>query len=345
MSVETSSRSVGAPRRGALRPTKMLIVIVNYRAEDLTIDCLRSLEPEIERNEGVGVVVCENGTGEHAVRALCEAVESNGWGDWCEVWAHEPNIGFSGGNNVVLDEMVTWEDAPACALLLNADTVVREGAIGELLRAADAHPEAGIISPRMEYLDGTPQVSCFRHFHPITEFEKSAGTGPVTRVLGRYVVPMPVSDAPTRPDWTSFACALIRTEVLRTVGTLDSGYFLYFDDPDYCRMARRAGYDILHVPSARVVHLRGRSNPSKRLASERKRRPWYHYASRSRYYAKHYGRFGLLCANVLWTLGHGVALLRRSIGGKPTSACEREWRDIWINFTHPMRMPRRGQDG
>lgn len=341
----TSSQSVEPAKRGAVRPTRLLIVIVNYRAEDLCVDCLRSLEGEVASNEGVGVIVCENGTGEEAVRTLRDAVASNGWGDWCEVWAHTPNVGFSGGNDVVLDEVVTWENAPEAVLLLNADTIVREGAIGELLRASDAHPEAGIVSPRLEWPDGTPQVSCFRDFHPFTELEKAAGIGPVTKVFGRYVTSMPLSDEPTNPEWTSFACALIRTEVLRAVGTLDKGYFLYFDDPDYCRMARDAGYRVLNVPSARVVHLRGKSNPSKQLAKEKKRRPWYHYASRARYYAKHHGRLGLFFANILWELGYCVALLRRLVGGKRPPACEGEWRDIWINFSRPMVMPERGQDG
>ncbi|MBZ0172320.1 MAG: glycosyltransferase, partial [Phycisphaerales bacterium] len=160
-----------------------------------------------------------------------------------------------------------------------------------------------------------------------------------------FVTAIPVRDEPTTPAWASFACALIRHDILREIGVLDPGFFLYFDDPDYCRRVRRAGHTVLNVPEARVVHLRGKSNPAKELMRQKKRRPWYHYASRTRYYAKHSGRLGLLAANLCWTTGHAIALLRRLLGGKEAPACEREARDIWTNFWRPMAMPERGQDG
>ncbi len=328
-----------------LRPERMLIVIVCYRAADLSIDCLQSLAPETEANPGVAVAICENGTGGGAVETLNDAIRDQGWSGWAQVTSVDPNRGFSGGNNAVLDELVEWDTPPDHVLLLNADTIVRPGAIGELLAAADEHPEAGIISPRLEWPDGTAQISCFRHFRPPAELVYASGLGVIARLLKPYVIAIPVADHPTRPDWTSFACALIRTGVLRQIGTLDPGFFLYFDDPDYCRRARNAGHEVLNIPTARVVHLRGRSNPAKVLASQRKRRPWYHFASRTRFYYKHHGRAGLLAANTLWTLGHAIARTRQLLGGKETPACEHEARDIWTNFTKPMTMPTRQQDG
>jgi len=334
-----------ANETGRVRPQRLLVVIVCYRAVDLTIDCLASLESEIERNPGVGVIICENGTGDDAADQLRRAVDERAWASWVEIRAISPNRGFSGGNNAILEDVVTWDDPPQHVLLLNADTIVRAGAIGSLLDAADEHPEAGVVSPRLEWPDGTPQVSCFRHFHPLTELDKAAGIGPITRLLTPWVTAIPVSDEPTTPDWTSFACALIRCEVLKEVGVLDPGFFLYFDDPDYCRRVWKAGYTVLNVPEARVVHLRGKSNPAKELHRQRKRRPWYHFASRARFYAKHYGRAGLLAANACWTAGHVLALLRRALGGKEPPACEREAMDIWTNFTRPLALPLREQDG
>ncbi len=55
--------------------------------------------------------------------------------------------------------------------------------------------------------------------------------------------------------------ALIRREVLEQVGLLDEGFYLYFDDPDYCRRAWQAGWRVLHWPKAHVVHLRGAAIP------------------------------------------------------------------------------------
>ena len=323
----------------------LLVLIVCYRAVDLTIDCLVSLEREIPTVPGARVVIVENGTGKGASATLRKEVTARGWEGWVEIREISPNRGFSGGNNAVLEEVVQSPFPPESVLLLNADTILRAGSLKKLYDSLSTYPEAGVISPRLEWPDGTPQISCFRDFHPLVELDKAAGLGVITRLLQRYVTAIPVTDMPSRPDWTSFACALIRRDTLLQIGVLDPGFFLYFDDPDYCRRARREGFVVVNVPDAHVVHLRGRSNPLKELTREHKRRPWYHFASRTRYYAKHYGWSGLLAANLLWALGHAIAWLRRLATGLEVPACEHEAQDIWTNFFHPMAMPSRSQDG
>jgi GT2 family glycosyltransferase len=137
----------------------------------------------------------------------------------------------------------------------------------------------------------------------------------------------------------SFACALIRREVIEKVGLLDEGYFMYFEDSDYCRAARAAGFRVHYFPSAHVVHLRAgvssvRSAPTSRgvrRSRKRERRPRYIYASRTRYFRKGYGAVGLLAANALWYLGRGLAWSRELIGRKVVHAHHREWLDNWTD--------------
>lgn len=90
----------------------LLVVIVCYRAADLTIECLRSLAPEIESVPGVRVAVCENGTGGGAAARIDEAIRAEGWRDWVTLTEVSPNRGFAGGNNVILREAMGWEDPP-----------------------------------------------------------------------------------------------------------------------------------------------------------------------------------------------------------------------------------------
>ncbi|WP_432797434.1 glycosyltransferase family 2 protein [Poriferisphaera sp. WC338] len=315
----------------------LLVVIVCYRAVDLTIDCLRSIGAQIHDTPGVHVAVCENGTSEEAAKKLADAIELEGWSDWCWLKVITPNRGFSGGNNVILEEAMKWDNPPKNYLLLNADTVVRPGALKTLMEVANSHSEAGIISPRLEWPDGEAQISCFRYINPVSEMINGAHTSLVTKLFRRFDVPIPVSEMPTEPQWTTFACALIRHDVMEQIGVLDPGYFLYFDDPDYCRRARKAGWKVLNWPQARVVHLRGQSNPVKELTANLGKRPSYYYASRARYLAKFYGRPGLWLSNVLWSCGRILALLREKIGRKQPHVCEDETKDIWMNWSHPMR--------
>src|ERR1700687_622515 len=95
---------------------RLLIVVVNYKVTDLTIDCLRSVAREIGSAPGSQVAVCENGTGEADGGKLQEAIDSNGWAGWCKLTAVMPNRGFTGGNNVVLREAMASADKPQYVL-------------------------------------------------------------------------------------------------------------------------------------------------------------------------------------------------------------------------------------
>lgn len=312
---------------------RLAIVIINYRTPKLVIDCLASLQPEIEVGQD-SVVVVDNASGDNSVEQIEQAITRNNWSSWVKLLPSTVNGGFSAGNNLGIKALTA--DA---YLLLNSDTIVRTGAIQSLLDAMESHPKAGLISPRLEWLDGTPQISCFRDRSPVSEVIASAQTGPITKLLQRYDVPIPVSDTPIEPEWTSFACVLIRREVIEQIGLMDEGYFMYRDDNDYCRRAREAGWQILHWPHAKVVHLRGGSGSVKSDMVQRKRPPNYWYASRSRYFAKFYGKIGLWVANLLWLTGRSISLAREVVGNKKPHTCEYTAQDIWTNWLDPMKSP------
>ena len=78
---------------------KLLVVIVNYRVAQLTIDCLHSVAEEIGRVPGTQVAVCENGTGDDSAERIQKAIDDNGWRAWCTLTTISPNLGFTGGNN------------------------------------------------------------------------------------------------------------------------------------------------------------------------------------------------------------------------------------------------------
>jgi GT2 family glycosyltransferase len=172
-------------------------------------------------------------------------------------------------------------------------------------------------------------VSGFRFPTPWSEIISGSATGPLRHLLDRWDVPLPIEDEPSSPDWISFAAVLIRNEVLCEVGLLDEGFFMYFEDADYCRRARRAGWEVWQEPTARIVHLRGRTSPVKLLAVARKRRPRYYYAARSRYFRNAWGSAGLLVANLGFTVGWAVARLRETVGNKQPHTVERQLADTW----------------
>ena len=307
-----------APRR-----RRLAVVVLNYRTPDLVLACLASLEAEVDASQDK-VVVVDNASGDGSADQVGVELERRGWSAWAQLVRSERNGGFSAGHNLGIQAV----DA-AAYLLLNSDTVVRAGAITRLLEGLASGARVGMVSPRLEGPDGAPQRSCFRYHTPASELIRGAETGVVTGLLRSFVVSQPLDDAPAEHEWTSFAAVMIKKEVLDEVGLLDDGYFMYFEDTDYCRRMGRAGWKILHWPMARVVHTRGGSSEVKAKVAARARPPAYLYASRARYFLKYYGRLGLWVANVMWTVGAAVDELRALVQRRPRTRCHREAADTW----------------
>jgi len=327
--MQSKAAGVNAEQRVQNTQTaSVAVVIVNYRTAEMVIDCLHSLMNQVRAIDRARVVIVDNASNDGSADRIAEAITEQGWEHHIDLVRSEENRGFSGGNNLGIRAIEAES-----YLLLNSDTVVRLGAIDELMQAMRDHPQAGLVSPRLEWPDGRPQQSCFRDRRPRDEFFRAARTGVIEHLFGFVPRTHEVSDKPMTCDWTSFACVLIRLEVIEQIGGLDEGFFLYFDDIDYCRRVRQHGWSVLHWPGARVVHLRGGSGPVKQLSAERKRRPRYWYASRAHYYRKFYGRFGLWRANTFWWIGRVISRLREMMFRERSSACQHEWRDIWIDAT------------
>lgn len=294
---------------------KLLVIILNYRVTDLTLDCLKSIVPEIPSVPGMKVAICENGTGGDAEQRLREAIASNGWGDWAELTAISPNRGFTGGNNFIIRKALASADPPEYFLLLNADTLVHRSAFEALVRFMDTHPQVGIGGSRVEWPDGTPQGSPFRFQGIATEFDRGFKLGIVSRLLSRWGVCIPTPADACRVDWVTGASMIIRRAVVDDIGPLDEGLYTYFDDNDYCLNAQRAGWETWYVPESRVIHLEGASTGV--TNRQPKRRPDYWYQARRRFFLKNYGALYTALADAAFLTGFALWRLRRWIQRKP----------------------------
>jgi N-acetylglucosaminyl-diphospho-decaprenol L-rhamnosyltransferase len=314
-----------------INTVELCVVIVNYKTSELVIDVLESLKTEID-SRSMRVVIVDNDSQDDSAKDILSWIEDNRQTSSFSLVESAFNCGFSGGNNIGINSVEA-----NYYLLLNSDTVVRPGAINALLETAKKNPRAGLIGPRLEWSDGKPQESCF-HFHtPVSEFLKAASIGLFSRVLGRYIVARPVVHTVEHYHWVSFACVLIRSEVIKDIGLLDDEFFMYFEDVEFSYRAQKAGWKVIYQPDAHVVHLRGGSSPLKAQAKLRKKLPRYFYESRTRYFYLLYGYWGLILANIAWSLGAAISGLREKLSKDyQSNTAERQWRDTWINFTKPL---------
>ena len=308
--------------------SEVAVIVVNYRTPQFVMQSVESLLPELREVNGV-VRIIDNRSDDASPSIIRQWISKNGFKEQVSMTLAARNGGFAAGNNIGIRSV-----RARYYLLLNSDTYMRPGAITSLVSFAEQHPGIGLIGASLEGPSGTPQQSEFRYPSPFRELDRAAATGPITRWLRRWNARPSArrNTYPGRPDWVSFAAVLIRREVLEDIGYLDEGYFMYFEDVDYCLRARKAGWGIATSPSSHVVHLEGGTSDVKRRATARERLPRYYYSARSRYYRKHHGLVGLVTANMFWYAGRLVSLAREHIGRRSTHISKRQWLDIWTDW-------------
>lgn len=311
--------------------TRLLVVIVNYRTPSLTIDCLRSLQAEIPAVPNTHVVVADNASGDRSPELITAAIQAEGWSDWVSFIPLDHNGGYAYGNNAIIRPALQSPQPPPYFLLLNPDTIVRPGAIQTLLQFMEQHPQAGLAGSRLENPDGTPQQSAFR-FHTIwSELDFGLRLGVVSKILSNWAAAPPVPPGICQTDWVAGASLIVRREVFEAIGLLDEGYFMYYEEMDFCLQAKNAGWSCWYVPESRVVHLVGQSSGVTDTKIPPKRRPQYWFDSRRRYFLKNYGWLYAAIADTLWASSFALWRVRRIFQGKPDSDPPKLLSDFLLN--------------
>jgi len=296
---------------------KLLIVIVSYRVTDLTIGCLHSLSGEIRRIPDTRVVLCENGTGRDAADRLRRAIEDNNWESWVDLTVMYPNRGFTGGNNAVIRPALESSDPPEYVLLLNADTIVKEHALDTLVAFMDKRPEVGIAGSTLISPDGTVESTPFRFPGIATELDRGLRLGIVSKLLSPWGIVLPKRGKATQAGWVAGASMILRRTMLEQIGLLDEGLYTYWDDPDICLRARRAGWETWYVPESQVIHFGGASTGIATHLTKPDRRPPYWYQARRRYFLKNNGPLYTALVDAAFISGYAVWRIRRWLQRKP----------------------------
>jgi len=309
---------------------KVSIVIVSYRTAEMTIQCIKSVLDTCD-GDWWEVIVVDNFSNDGSCMEIEDFIAVCGAGAQISLIRNQHNGGYSAGNNVGISR-----SRGGYVLLLNSDAVLGENTVEKLSKCLDEDPGIGLASPGLYSVDRKQQNGCFRYPQPLSELVKAAATGPISRALYLYDPSIKLSNDRTFPEWTSFACVMIRRKLFETVGMLDDEFFMYFEDIDFCRRARDSGWAIINDPNASVIHLGGGSSNVTTSISLRRRVPRYYYESRSRYYYKYYGHIGLMNANIFWSLGYLIAFFRKTVSKNYSpNICEKQWKDIWANSLNP----------
>lgn len=233
------------------RAPDLSIIIVNWNVRDLLRECLFSLAPQVARaRTRFEVIVVDNASSDGSVdmlRAEFPAVR---------LLVSRENLGFAGGC-----EAGYQVARGRCILLLNPDTEVPAGAIGQMLADLDAHPRAAVVGSRLVNSDGSFQRAAGGAFPSLANLVWNYLF--LHRLLPRGWGPTAVyfqHDPPglSEVDWVSGAALLFRRNAVGE-RIFDPHYFLFGEDMDLCDRLRREGWQVLYSANQTIVHHHGQS--------------------------------------------------------------------------------------
>ncbi|MGN6564067.1 MAG: glycosyltransferase family 2 protein [Thermomicrobiales bacterium] len=223
-------------RQPAANQPGVSVIVLTWNQRDITLECLTSLFAQ--HYPALHIILVDNGSEDGtaaAVRARFPAVQ---------VIENGANLGFAAGNNAGLQYALAGDDE--FVMLLNNDTIVDPHMIERLLAPMRADPAIGITGPKMLYFDQPDVIWCAGN-------RIDWRTGESVRLQADERDDS-ADDTPRDVDFITACGICFRRAVLDQIGLLDSRFFIYYEETDWCTRARHAGWRICYTPSARLLH-------------------------------------------------------------------------------------------
>ncbi|MEM1159462.1 MAG: glycosyltransferase family 2 protein [Pseudomonadota bacterium] len=315
---------------------EIAVIVVNYGSADLAIDAVSSV---LERQHGDHMVhlhLVDNASPGADRDILQAAMARPGWAGHVTFYPEDTNHGFGRGNNVVIDRLIARPNAPDYVFLLNPDARLANETLAVLADFLNACPDAGVAGARIRKPGNVPVTAAFRFPGWISTFAAALSFGPVSRLTQRWQVALSPDLATGQVDWVAGAAVMLRLSALRTVGSFDPAYFLYYEEVDLMRRLGRSGWQTWYVAEAEAIHVEGASTGVKSGEHVRRRRPAYWYESWRIYFINNHGRAHALLACLGWMLGATLNLPLARLRGKTPAAPQRFFHDFWAMAVRPI---------
>ncbi len=283
------------------------VIIVSWNSQNWITRCLTTLYAQTT-DIRMEVIVVDNASKDKTVQFVMNQFPR------AQVVQNAGNLGFAAAVN---QGLAVASGRYVC--FLNPDTEIQDRALEWLVAAMDADPSIGIAAPQLLNQDGTIQASVRRF--PSGKDQalillKLHTLFPDARSLSRYFARDMDYTRQQDVEQVMGACMVIRRELLNQIGPLDSKFFIWFEEVDFCYRAHtQTEFRTVFMPQAHVLHFGGDSFD--KVPTGKKQR-WYRRSVR--YYMRKHRFWG--AAALLWLLtpasllaGWAVSLAARTQKG------------------------------
>ena len=161
--------------------------------------------------------------------------------DKIEVITNDKNLGFAGGNNLVMKN-----SKADYVCLLNNDTEMFPDWLEKLVNVAESDEKIGLVSPLNR-----------------TREKLIIGGKLLTNYKGILLY---LENKDNEVDWLQASCLLIKSKVIQTVGLFDEIFDMgYYEDVDFCLRVKEAGFKLVWTPDVIINHYEGVTSKSLNL--------------------------------------------------------------------------------
>ena len=240
------------------------IVVVSYQNAAILELCLNSIIGEIVSLEKAlkiksEILVVDSGaiekTRDVAKKFILERKP-------VKYFSFKKNTGFSKAVNKGIKE-----STGDFLLILNADIILTKGSLGKMVDYLQTNSQVGILGPKLLNFDGSPQISAFHFYTPSIILYRRTILGKTKwgkRKLQNFVIDLSHKKKPVAFDgWLMGSALMLRRDNLQKIGPMDERYFMYFEDVDWCRRFREAGFEIIYFPLSALFHYHGKQSATR----------------------------------------------------------------------------------
>jgi GT2 family glycosyltransferase len=267
-------------------------VIVSFNTREILLRCLGSIK-KYTQEISYEVILVDNASEDRTVDAVAELFPE------INIISNKDNRGFSAANNQGIIKSKGRRVA-----FLNPDTLLSENSFKKIIDFMGVHPEFSIL--------GTGIVDENNQLCPIRLWEDTPQDAAL-KIMGLYdpsdelnkMGPMIAKEVKV----ISGCCFIVTRDLIESTGLMDENYFLYNEEDDLCRRARKGGKKICFYPETSVQHLHGQSTHQER---HRKKVMLESYRSNLYFYFKHYSFFWNIILRSLYKMTLLLGLLRSS---------------------------------
>ena len=259
------------------------IIVTSYKNPDLLKLCIDSIIENV-KNINYELIVTDSATEEDTEMLMRESYPD------IKFLPFEKNVGFQ-----KLVKTGIENSAGDFLLILNGDILVKNNTVEKMLAYLKENPKIGMLGPKLLNFNGTPQNSCFRFYKPVTIVYRRTFLGKLPfakRHLDWFLMKDCNLQKPQEVDWLMGSANMIPKRVLDKVGFLDSRFFMYMEDVDWCRRFWENGFRVVYFPRAEMLHYHGKGSGKSGFFRSifLNKLTWIHIGSGIKYFLKYWNK-------------------------------------------------------